>query len=77
MIGQAEIIVGGKIQENLAADLDARALGGIHPAQFAEQILFAQGGEARLQDFIERRHVENLRFTIHDLRAESRAAQQS
>ena len=46
MIGEAEIIVGGKIEKRFAADFDARALRGIHAAQFAEQILFAQRGEA-------------------------------
>ena len=42
MIGEAEVIVGGKIQERLAAEFDANPLRGIHAAQFAEQVLFAQ-----------------------------------
>ena len=43
MVGEAEIIVGRKIEKRFAADLDARALRRIHAAQFAEQVLFAQG----------------------------------
>src|ERR1019366_330155 len=48
MIGEAEVIVGGEIEKSFAADFEARALGGIHAAQFAVQTLFAQCGEATI-----------------------------
>jgi hypothetical protein len=65
---EAEVIIGGKIQKFFASDFDARALGGIHPAQFAEQVLFPQPAEARLQGFIERKHptIYDLRFAIYE-----------
>ena len=49
VIGETEIIVGREINEDFAADLDARTLRGIHAAQFAEQILFADGVETVLE----------------------------
>jgi hypothetical protein len=41
IIGQTEVIVGGKIEERLPVHLDARALGRINAAQFAVKPLLA------------------------------------
>lgn len=46
VIREAEVVVGRKIQQGPAADFDARPRRGIHPAQFAQQIPFAQGIQA-------------------------------
>ena len=43
MIGEAEIIVGRKIEVRAAVDRDARRGRGIHPAQFPAQTLLPQG----------------------------------
>ena len=56
MIGEAEVIIGGKIQQRPAVHRQPRALGGIDAAQLAEQVLLAQGGEALFQFLIKVRH---------------------
>ena len=56
VIGQAEVIVGGKIEEGLAVDLDAGGLRGVHAAQFAVQALLPQINQARRQVLIKRLH---------------------
>ena len=45
IVGQTEIIVGRKIQQRPAADLDARARRRIHAAQFAVQTLRLERGQ--------------------------------
>ena len=42
LIGQAQVIIGGKVKISPALDLKMRRLRGIDAAQFPEQILFAQ-----------------------------------
>ena len=49
MIGEAEIVVGGKIEKRFAADCEVCSLRGIHAAQFAEQVLFAPAGKAAVE----------------------------
>ena len=56
VIGQAEVIVGGEVEESLAVDLDAGGLGGVHAAQFAIQTLLPQINQARGQVLIESFH---------------------
>src|SRR5262249_29137163 len=53
MIGQTEIVVGGKIEQRRPVDLDAGALSGVHAAQFAKQPLFAQSRKALTQFTVE------------------------
>ena len=57
MICEAEIIIGRKIEKSFSADLDARALRGIHAAQFAEQVLSAQRVEPEIQSAFKRIHL--------------------
>ena len=70
MIGEAEIVVRGKIEEGFAADFNVCALRGIHAAQFAKQVLFAERSEALVEFVGERSH--NWEFTICDLRFTSK-----
>ena len=53
MVGEAEIIVRGKVEERASGDLDARALRGIHAAQFAVEPLLANDVEAAAQFLVE------------------------
>ncbi len=62
MVGKAEIIVGREIEESFAADFDARTLGGIHAAQFAEQMPPAQGVQPPLKFQIEISHGAIAQF---------------
>ena len=70
VVGETEVIVGRKIQQRFAADLDARALRRIHAAQFAEQTLAADGVKALVQFCVKVSHAAN--FTIYDLRFTSK-----
>jgi hypothetical protein len=42
MIGETQVIVGGKIEAGFAVNSDVGGLRRIHAAQLAEQVLFAQ-----------------------------------
>ena len=72
MAGQAQVIIGGEIQEGPAAQLHAGAGRGINAPQFAMEALLAHGGKAFIERIGEGRHGENLRFMIYGLRAKSR-----
>ena len=56
IVGKPEIIVGGKIEKDFAADFDARRLRRIHAAQFAMQTLFAQQFALPVQCIVKQIH---------------------
>ncbi len=57
MIGQAQVIVGGKVEQRATVNFDARGLGRFHAAQFAEQSFGAESVEAQAQFAIKGVHV--------------------
>ena len=64
VIGQAEIIVGRKIQERFAADLNARRLRRIDAAQLAQKILFAKRVEPLLEFDVKFRRQPATKFSV-------------
>src|ERR1035441_2314282 len=61
-IGQAQIIIGRKIEKSLAVNGEARRLGRINAPQFAKQILLAKGAQTGNQCFIERAHLQQMTY---------------
>ncbi len=56
-VGEAEVVVGREVEQRLAGDLDARGLGRINAAQFAQQSLLAQGRQSLSQFMVEVVHL--------------------
>ena len=64
VIGEAEIIVGRKIEERFAVDFDARRLRGIDAAQFAKEIFRAKRVEPPLKFDVKFCRQPDTKFSV-------------